>query len=77
METGPKAVDFSDHEKSLGEDEVLRPALDYNQFEEVGARYEEPNSEANIQIKYYNEFKKIYLTSFKLWSEIRKQAKAK
>lgn len=33
--------------------------------------------ERDIQVKYYLEFKKIYFTSFKLWSEILKQSKIK
>lgn len=38
---------------------------------------EEVNAETDIQFKYYLEFKKIYYTSYKLWSEIRKQVHAK
>ena len=30
-----------------------------------------------MQLKYYDEYKKIYYTSFKLWSEKSKQIKAK
>lgn len=77
MEAGSKRLTFSDDEKSLGEEEALRPSDNINQLEDLGERYDYHNSEANIQYKYYEEFKKIYLTSYKLWSEIRKQAKAK
>jgi hypothetical protein len=37
----------------------------------------EESAEGTIQLKYYREFKKIYFTSYKLWTEIHKQAKAK
>lgn len=37
----------------------------------------EGGGEADIQLKYYLEFRKIYFTAFKLSSEIRKQARLK
>jgi hypothetical protein len=43
---------------------------------EVGEEAE-GGGEADIQLKYYLEFRKIYFTAFKLASEIRKQARLK
>ena len=39
MEAGSKPLGFSDDEKSLGDEEALRPALNLNQLEEIGMRY--------------------------------------
>lgn len=77
MEAGSKSLRFSDDEKSLGDVEAPRPSLNISNLEDLGERFDEVNSEVNIQVKYYQEFKKIYLTSFKLWTELRKQIKIK
>jgi hypothetical protein len=48
-----------------------------NQLEDLGEQLEEMNVSPNIKVKYYQEFIKIYQTSFKLCTEIRKQFKTK
>ena len=66
MEMHDKALDFSDEDGGLLHQEhspsVLPPPMRH--MPEIPS---DPEPESSIQTKYYLEFKKIYLTSFKLW----------
>lgn len=75
MEARPKEFALSDDEKSVMSNDHLHATLNNAQLHEVGEELEPNNQETDIQVKYYLEYKKIYYTSFKLWTEIRKQAK--
>lgn len=77
METKSKTGNFSDDDKSFPIHDHLPPAPLHSHLDDLGHQIDEINAESIIQTKYYEEYKKIYFTAFKLWCEVRKQFKIK
>lgn len=76
MEMRQKALDLSDDDAPLIHHDP-HPALSHTALQEIPDCSDNPDPHPSIQLKYYHEYRKIYLTSFKLWGEISKQVRLK
>lgn len=76
MEMQDKGLDLSDEDGVLLQQEHS-PCMLPHPMHQMRDPPSDLQPETSIQMKYYFEFRKIYLTSFKLWGEISKQIRLK